>query len=117
MNEPKTTIARFIRASRCSSRTKSPCAVAEIVEQRHAVGLCPDAYLASILERVVIPFERGLAVVRDGEVTSLKVRAQGMPDAGRDFHVRALLFGAPAVDGVVDRDVIFKRVGASDVVI
>ena len=52
---------------------------------------------------------RDLAVVCHREMTPLKVRAQGVPDVGCDLQVRTLLFGAPAVDGVVDRDVVFER--------
>ena len=36
---------------------------------------------------------------------------------GGDFCTRALSFGAPPLDGIVDGDVVFKRVGARDIVI
>src|SRR5439155_17024362 len=40
-----------------------------------------------------------------------------MPFASSNLHVCSLLFGTPAVYGVVDGYIVFERVGAGDVVI
>src|SRR6266478_9380505 len=76
--------------------------VGEIVKQGDAVGLGPHANLAGVLERLVIPFERGFAIERDFEMTALKINAQGVPLAARDFDIDAFLFGPFALDRVIN---------------
>src|SRR5215471_4561820 len=91
--------------------------VSEVVKQRHAVGFSPDTDLSGILNLGVIPFEGLLAVVGDGEVAALEIHAQCMPLVGRNLHICALTLHAAPVDCVVNRDVVFKRVGARNVVV
>src|SRR6266850_3934906 len=92
-------------------------AVSEVVEERHAVGLRPDADFARLSESLVLPFERGLAIEGDFEMIPLEVHAQSVPLVRGDFHFRAFLLSALAVDGVINRDVVFERVGARDIII
>src|SRR6266581_1107776 len=91
--------------------------VAEVVEHRHAVGLRPDAHLAGILERAVIPIKGLLAVKGDAEVSAGKVRPDRVPDIGRDLHIGPLLLSTSTVDRVVDRDVVFQGIRSGDVVV
>src|SRR6266545_4841987 len=72
----------------------SIAAAAEIVEQRHTVGFRPDADHARVSERLVVPLDGFLSVKGDGEMFAVEVRAQRVPLAGRNFHVRSLLLGA-----------------------
>src|SRR5437762_13126731 len=89
----------------------------EIVKQGDAVGLRPYPDFTSVLECLVIPLKRGLAVESDFEVIALKINAQRVPLAARDLDLHALLFCALALDRVIDAEVIFESVGAGDVVI
>src|SRR5262245_8201 len=92
-------------------------AVREIIKDRHAVSLRPDADLAGILEGLIVPVERLLTVEAHGEVTPLELDPQRVPLVRGDFHVRSLLLGTAPVDRVIDRDVVFQRVGTGDVVV
>src|SRR5438094_5628929 len=85
----------------------SPGTISEVIEQSHAIGFGPDADLARILECIVVPFDRFLAVKGNGEVIVLKINSQRVPLVGSHLHARPLLFGASALDGVVDRNVVF----------
>src|SRR4030095_5757112 len=86
----------WLRSATCSLRA----AISEIVKQRHAVRLRPDADLARILKRVVVPFERLSAVVRDAEVTAAEIDSQRVPRPRRDLHFGAFPFCALDLDGV-----------------
>src|SRR4029450_8464704 len=89
----------------------------KIIERRDAVRLRPDAHLSRILERVVVPVERFLAVERHREMGALKIHTQRMPLVGRHLQARPLLLGPAAVDRVVDGDVVLERVRSRDVVV
>src|SRR5258708_1709281 len=91
--------------------------VGEIVEQGDTVGLGPKANFTGVLEDVVVPFERLLSIESNREVIVVEIDSQRMPFLGTDFHVRSLLFCPPAVDRVINRHAVFKRVGACDVII
>src|SRR5262245_22188073 len=92
-------------------------AIREIVERRDAVRLRPETHLASLLEGLIVPLDCLLTVEGDREVTALKIHAERVPLVRRDLHVGALLLGPPAVDGVIDRDVVFERVRPGDIVV
>src|SRR5206468_5597220 len=110
---------------KCKTPQTRPCAedsvsfarVCEIVELGDAVGFGPDTDFASVLECVVIPFERFLSVERDCEVIPAEIDTQSVPCAGCDFNIGSLFLGALASDCVVNRHVVFERVGARDVVV
>src|SRR5262249_35619260 len=70
-----------------------------------------------LLERLIVPLERLLAVERHRKVISLKIDAERMPLVRRDFRVRSFLFSAAAVYRVVNRDVVFESIRARDVVV
>src|SRR2546426_9374110 len=89
--------------------------VLEIIKQREAVGLRPDSDFAGVLESVVGPFNGFLAIKGDGEVVAVKIHSQGVPLVGRDLHVCSFLLGAFAFDGMIDSDIVFEGVGASNV--
>src|SRR5262249_17793007 len=69
------------------------------------------------LKRVVIPFDGFLAVVCHRKVITLKVHAQAVPYVWAHFHAGALLLGALAIDGVIDRDIVFQGIGPRDVIV
>src|SRR4030095_3487251 len=94
----------WLRSATCSLRA----AVSEIVKQRHAVRLRPDANLASILKRVVVPFERFLSIERDCEMVAAKIDTQRVPLARSDLNFGALLLRPLAFDGVINSDVVFE---------
>src|ERR1035437_9821778 len=91
--------------------------VGEVIEQRHTVGLGPDADLAGLGEAVIGSFDDLLTVEDDGELFALELDPQRVPDAGSDFGVNVLEGGSFAFDGVVDGDIVFQGVGAGDVVV
>src|SRR4030095_3236844 len=62
-----------IVTSRCRTADRLLRAIGKVVELGHAVGLRPDADLPCILERLVVPVERLLAVERDREMAALEV--------------------------------------------
>src|SRR5690348_5850683 len=109
---PQVTAQRWIRTN-----DSLFAAVVEVVEQGDAIGLGPYANFAGILESCVIPFQRFFAVVGHGEMAGLEIDTQSVPLAGGDFPVGSFLFRAAAVDGVVNGDVVFERIGARDVVV
>src|ERR1051326_1591367 len=92
-------------------------AIDEIIKQRYAVGFGPNANLPRFFERVVVPFEPLLPIKSDNKMAALEIDSQCMPLLRGHFHFGSLLLCALAFDGVVNCDVIFKRIGASDVVI
>src|SRR5262245_61681590 len=83
--------------------------IRKVIELRHAVRFRPDADFPRILERLVVPLERLLSVERHREMIALEVHPQGMPLVRRDLQVGALLLGPPAVDRVVDGDIVLER--------
>src|SRR2546427_770940 len=85
-------------------------AVSEVVEQRHAVGLSPDANHSGVGEGLVVPLDGLLPVERHGEMIAAEVHAQGVPLAGGDLHARSFLFCALAFDRVVDGHVVYHTV-------
>src|SRR4030095_1774337 len=96
---------------------RSPSAIAEVIERSDTVGFGPDADFSGILERLIVPLESCLAIEDHSEMAALKRHAQTVPLVGGDLHVGSLLLGAPAVDGVIDRHVVFQGIRPRDVVI
>ena len=92
-------------------------AVAEVVEQRHTVGLRPDADLARVGEAVIGRLDDFLAIECHREFVADEIHSHGVPSSWRDFRIYALERDALAFDGVVNRHIVFERVGADDVVI
>src|SRR5437867_10335616 len=101
----------------CAEDSVSFARVCEIVELGDAVSLGPDTDFASVLECVVIPFNRFLSVERDCEAIPTEIDTQSVPCAGCDFNIGSLFLDALASDCVVNRHVVFERVGARDVVV
>src|SRR2546430_3945091 len=91
--------------------------VGEVVKKGNAVGFGPDADFAAVFEGIIFPGERLFAVESHDEEMIFEVNAEHVPLAGGDFGVDALLFGALAIDGVVDGDVVFQCVGAGNVIV
>src|SRR5438876_2920798 len=91
--------------------------VSEIVEQRHAISLRPEADHSSLCEGFIIPVECFLPIECDREMIAAEIDAQGVPFAGLHLHVRSFLLGALAFDRVVNAYVIFKCVRAGNVVV
>src|SRR5262249_46602027 len=99
--------------------------VVDLVEQRHAIGLGPQSDLAGISEGRVLDLEHLLAVVEYPEAIAAEVDAEAMPLVGGDRSVNPVAAlasddverAAGTVDGLVEDDVVFERVGADHVVI
>src|SRR6266545_5063526 len=66
----------------------SLAAVAEIVEQRDAVGFRPHAHFAGIGETVIRGFDDFPTIERHAELVPREIDAKGVPHAGRDPGVR-----------------------------
>src|SRR5437899_6423002 len=107
----------FLYVDSCDSVGRSVRTIREIVEHGHAIGFRPYTDFPRILERVVIPFDGFLAVVCHDEVITLKVHTQAVPYVWGDFRAGVLLLGALAIDGVINRDVVFQRIGSRDVIV
>ena len=87
---------------------------AEIIEQCYAVSLGPNANGTGFFERLISGFDSNLAVKGDREFVAHKIHPQRMPLVGSDFHVNVLKRAAAAVDSMINRQVIFQRVGAGE---
>src|SRR2546427_5573996 len=53
--------------------------VVEIIEQRYAVGLGPDADFTGVLKSFIIPLDGLLAIESDDEMAAKEIYAQGVP--------------------------------------
>jgi hypothetical protein len=91
--------------------------VGELAEGRHAVGLGPDADATGAADVVVAEIDVALAVERDADLRAGELDPQRVPLAARDRRIDVLEGLADAARGVVERDVVLERVGASDVVV
>ena len=60
------------------------CPVADFVEERHAVGLCPQSDLSRIGESRVFDLEQLLAVVEDPKAATFELYAEAKPFIGWD---------------------------------
>ncbi len=58
-----------------------------------------------------------VAVKRDAEFVAREVHPERVPDAGRDLRVDVFERHAFAADRVINRDVVFERVRARDIVV
>src|SRR5258708_1840457 len=76
-----------------------------------------DAGKVGVLDRVVIPLEGPPAIQGHREMICLEFDAERVPLIRGDLHRGAFLLSAAAVDGVVNRDVVFQRVGPCHVVV
>src|SRR5437667_7516916 len=85
--------------------------VAEIVEQRHAVGLRPYPDHSSFREGLVVPLERLFSIERDGEMIVTEIDSQRVPLARCDLHRRSLLLGAFALYRLVNEHIVFAHAG------
>src|SRR5258706_3596792 len=91
--------------------------VTEIVERRDAVRLRPDADRAGARNVIVRLLDVGLAVEQHLDSLAGELDAQRVPAVGRHGCVNILDRMAPAAGGVIERHVVFQRVGAGDVVV
>src|SRR5262249_10605480 len=117
-----TVISAIWRRSCCQPSAQNAalglsCAVAKIIKQCHAVGFGPNTDSSGFFECIVVPFNSFLTIKRDREVIPLKIDPQRVPLIGGYFRVRPFLLGAPAIDRVVDGDVVFESIGTRDVVV
>ena len=92
-------------------------AIGKVIKQRDAVGLGPDSNLSGVFKRLVIPFQRFLAIKRYREVSGLKIDSKRMPLVRSNLYPRPLSLGAAPVNRIVDGDVVFQGIGAGDIVI
>src|SRR4029453_702143 len=104
-------------APRAAGKSRLLLAITEIVERRDTVRFGPHADFPGILEGAVLPVQHFLAVVGPRELSPLEFHPQRVPLVGRHLYTRALPLGSAPVDGVVNRDVVFERVGSGNVVI
>ena len=101
------------------------CAVTQLVKQGDAVGLGPEAHLSSIGKGGILDLEQRLAVEGNAEARSVEVDTQAMPGVGRNPDISSVTASAAddverasnAVDGLVENDIILKRIGPDHVVI
>src|SRR5438094_6185559 len=105
------------REQRCEGERSSFALVSEIVELSNAIGFGPDTHFPGILERVVVPLDRFLFIKRDGEMIAPEMHTQSVPRAGRNLHAGTLFLCALAFDGVINCDVVFQSVRASNVIV
>src|SRR5580765_3895967 len=75
----RATAMTAVQSIRSGGRRRSLRGIHEVIELRLAVGFCPHADLPRVLERLVVPIERLLAVERHREMTALKLDPEGMP--------------------------------------
>src|SRR6266581_4063587 len=92
-------------------------AVAEVVEQRHAVRLGPDAHRARAGDMAVVHLDIGLAVEHHADLFSGELHPQRVPDVPGHRRVDVLDRVAPSVLRVVEGHVVLERVGARDVIV
>src|SRR5262249_24999992 len=71
--------------------------VGDFVEQRHAVGLCPQSDLSRIRESRIFNFEQLSAVVVDAKAAAFELHAEGKPLIGWDRN-RDPIASLPADD-------------------
>jgi hypothetical protein len=91
--------------------------VSEVVEQDDAVGLGPYADGAGASNVIVVGVDIGLAVQRHADMPAGKLDPQRMPRSAGDRRVDILDGDAPARLRVVERDIVFQRIGARDIVV
>src|SRR6202008_1427927 len=92
-------------------------AVTEIVEYGDAVGLGPYADRARAGDVRIVQLDVALAVERNSDVRADELDMQHVPGVRGNRGVDVLDRDAPAVLGVIERDVVLQRVGAGDVVV
>src|SRR6266853_6950727 len=92
-------------------------AVADIVEQRHAVRLGPYTDRTRARDVVVVRLDVLLAVQTDAHLLAREVHAQRMPRVARYRRIDVLDRVAPSIHRVIERHIVLERVGASDVVV
>src|SRR5258708_8178904 len=91
-------------------------AVAEVVEQRDAVGLGPHADRPGARDVIVVELDVWLAVEDHADARAGEFRAQGVPGVPRHRRVDVFDRDAPAALRVVQRHVVLEGIGARDVV-
>src|SRR5882762_9541754 len=69
--------------------------VGDLVKQGHAVGLCPQAQLPSILESRIVDLEQLSAVVGGPEAGAFEVDPQAMPTVGGNRNCNPVASLAP----------------------
>src|SRR4051812_34682789 len=106
----------FERSSAAEMAFMLEATVAEIVERGHAVGLGPDADRTAAADARVLEVDVGLAVQRHLDALARELHAQRVPGVPRYRCVDVLDRDAPAVRGVIERDVVLQRIAARDVV-
>src|SRR5262245_42347480 len=117
----------------CSSNTPSAisavhlsCAfVDDLIEQRHAVSLGPQADLAGITECRILDLEHALAAVDDPKPVAPELHPQAEPRVGWNRSPDPVTSPAPddveraahAADRLVQDNVILQRIGTHDVIV
>src|SRR4051812_9450905 len=97
----------------------------ELVKQRHAVGLGPEPDHSAIAEGGILDFEQRPAVEADRKAAAGKIDPQVEPLVCRHCNPDAIAAAAPddieraadTLHGLVENDVVLKRVGTSHVVV
>src|SRR5208282_2467795 len=100
-------------------------AITEVIEERHAIRLGPDANFAGVVNGAVLYVEQVLPVENDLELMGFEFNAQGMPLSRRDplldavtaFAAHNRQNAALALDGLVKHHIVFQRVGPANIVI
>jgi len=92
-------------------------AVAEIVKRGNAVGLRPDPDAPRSRNVLVVSLDVDLAVERDANSLAGELHAQRVPLILRHRRVRILDRDPTSILRVIERDVVFQRVGPGDVIV
>src|SRR6516225_9652413 len=99
--------------------------VGDIVEQRHAISLCPQSDLSRIRESLVFDLEQLLAVVEDAKAAAFELHTQRKPRIGWDRNrdpvaslpANDVKCAAHACDGLVEHDVVLERIGTGHIAV
>src|SRR5712671_2392248 len=109
------TVTREVRRRSCKFRSR--LSMGEVVEGRHAVRLGPDAHRAGARDVIVLLLDVSLAIQEHLDPLAGKLDAQRVPGVRGNRRVDILDRVAPPAGGGIERDVIFERVRAGDVVV
>ena len=89
----------------------------DLIETGNAVGLGPKRNSSCVGECLVRRCKELYAVIDDPEAITLCLESKGVPHPARDFYVLPANLLTAAFDHAIKSDIVFKRVGAHDVII